>query len=305
MAMNRDRIPMTKPPPLGLSCALAMPYRSDGGLDLPRLVAHARRALAEGCGSVTAFGTTGEGPSLSLADRGAVLEAFAEAGFDFRRNVLGGVSACTVEDAAAQADLLAEAGCRAVLLAPPFYFKGVPDEGLFAWFAALFERLGGRARDVILYHIPSVTQAPLSVALVGRLADAFPEVVVGVKDSSGDWAYTQALLAARPDLAVLVGDERDLARAARLGARGSISGLANLFPRTLLPLVEGHDDPRVGALVDEVLRFPVTPAVKALIAHRTGDPGWLRVRPPLVPLSQADAAWLAARLDTLFAEAPA
>ena len=290
---------------LGLSCALAMPFRADGGLDLPRLVAHARGVLAEGCGSVTAFGTTGEGPSLSLADRAAVLDAFASAGFDFARTVLGGVSACTVEDAAAQADLLYGAGCRAVLLAPPFYFKGVTDDGLFAWFAALFDRLGGRARDVILYHIPSVTQAPLSLALVGRLKDAFPQVVVGVKDSSGDWTYTQALLESRPDLAVLVGDERDLARAAARGAQGSISGLANLFPGTLLPLVAGRDDPGVGALVDEVLRFPVTPAVKALIAHRTGDPGWSRVRAPLVPLSEADAAWLAARLDTLFAAAPA
>lgn len=126
-----------------------------------------------------------------------------------------------------------------------------------------------------MYNIPSVTQVALSIELIGRLAKAFPEVVVGVKDSSGDWNYTQQLLSASGNLAVLVGDERVLAAAIRLGADGAISGLANVCPHVLLPLVnEGRDDCRIVMIVNEVIRYPVTPAIKALVAHLTGDPEW-------------------------------
>ena len=129
------------------------------------------------------------------------------AGIDLSRQVLAGVAASSIEDAAAQANQLFDAGGRGVLLAPPFYFKGPGDEGLFRWFAAVLERCRS-PREVILYHIPSVTQVPLSSSLIGRIDRAFPGVVGGVKDSSGDWATTERLLADHPHLHILVGDER-------------------------------------------------------------------------------------------------
>jgi 4-hydroxy-tetrahydrodipicolinate synthase len=246
------------------------------------------------------FGTTGEGSSLGLSTRQRILGALKDAGIDLRAHVLGAVMATSVEDALAQTRLLLAADCRGILLTPPFYFKAVSDDGLFAWFSELFRALDGRARDVIVYNIPSVSAVVLSVDLIGRLRAAFPDTIRGVKDSSGDWPYTEQLLAAHRDLAILIGDERHLARGVRLGAEGAISGLANICPDRLLPLIRaGQADEGIVALVDAVLRYPVTPAVKALIAHRTGDAAWRTVRPPLVPLGPDDAARLTAAFDAI------
>jgi 4-hydroxy-tetrahydrodipicolinate synthase len=290
-----------QPARFGLSAALTTPFRPGGAIDPSRLVAQARWCLAEGCSSVTLFGTTGEGASIGEADRVAILEALATGDIAGGR-IVGAVAAAAVSDAVTQARLTLAIGCKALLLPPPFYFKGVSDDGLFAWYAGVFEQLGAAARDVLLYNIPSVTAVPLSIDLIGRLRDAFPGIVIGVKDSSGDWPYTQRLLAAHGDLAILIGDERYLAEGVRRGGQGAISGLANICPRLLLPLaVEGRDDPRIADLVAEVLKYPVTPAVKALVAHRTGEAAWLSVRPPLMPLGAEDAARLAQRYDRLFA----
>jgi 4-hydroxy-tetrahydrodipicolinate synthase len=288
---------MTSLPPkssFGLSCALALPVHQDSSIDFLRLTAHASRSLEAGCSSVTVFGTTGEGASVSLSEREQVLGALLDAGVSLRLHVIGGVTAAAVGDAVDQARMLIDRDCRGVLLAPPFYFKNVTDEGLYRWFSQVFEKIGKRARDIFLYHIPSVTQAPLSIELIGRLKAAFPEVVVGVKDSGGDWAYTEKLLRIHGDLTLLIGDERHLAAGLRLGAQGAISGLANVHSERLLKLIEtAQDDPSVIELVNEILKFPVTPAVKALIAYRQTDPAWLNVRAPLIALTEAEAAHLA------------
>jgi 4-hydroxy-tetrahydrodipicolinate synthase len=157
-------------------------------------------------------------------------------------------------------------------------------------------------REVILYHIPSVTLVPLSSSLVGRIDRAFPGIVGGVKDSSGDWATTERLLADHPHLHILVGDERLLARNIRHGGSGAINGFSNFCARQLLPMVEdGAEVPGIAALVDLVLRYPVTPAVKALVAHRYGDDGFLATAPPLEPVDAAARAELGTALDRLLA----
>jgi 4-hydroxy-tetrahydrodipicolinate synthase len=188
---------MTSLPPkprFGLSCALALPVHQDSSIDFLRLTVHASRSLKAGCSSVTVFGITGEGASVSLSEREQVLGALLEAGISLRPHVIGGVTAVAVDDAGDQARMLIDRDCRGVLLAPPFHFKNVTDEGLYRWFSQVFEKIGKRARDIFLYHIPSVTQASLSIELIGRLKAAIPEVVLGVKDSGGDWAYTEKLL---------------------------------------------------------------------------------------------------------------
>jgi 4-hydroxy-tetrahydrodipicolinate synthase len=285
----------------GLSAALTTPFAADGSaIDIDAMVAHAQRCLASGCDSVTLFGTTGEGCSVGSGERRAVLSSFVAAGIA-PASLVAGVLVDSIEDAADQAGEALAAGVRNVLLAPPSYFKNVSDDGLFAWFAAVFAKLGGGARDVIVYNIPSVTMVTLSVELVGRLRTAFPGIVTGVKDSSGNWPHTERLLEAHRDLAILIGDERDLARGVRLGGQGAISGVANFLPQEVRAMaVEGRDDRRVEDLVEELLNYPVTPAVKALVAHTTGDDVWLRVRPPLVPVPAADRQRIGAAFDTLF-----
>jgi 4-hydroxy-tetrahydrodipicolinate synthase len=287
--------------PFGLSAAMTMPFFSNGAIDLKRLVGHARWCLDNGCDSVTAFGTTGEGASVGESGRAQVLGALAGGGVDAHK-VVYCIAATSLHEAIAQARVAYDFGARALLLPPPFYFKGVSDEGLFSWFSQLFGKLGASARDVILYNIPSVTNVALSVDLIGRLKEAFPQVITGVKDSSGDWAYTQVLLAGHNDMAILIGDERYLAEGVGLGGQGAISGIANVCPDALLAMIAGKQpDPRISRLVEEVLRHPVIPAVKALVAHRTGDAEWRHVRAPLVAMPAGPAATLGATYDKLFA----
>ncbi len=285
----------------GLSAAMTTPFHEDGALDLARMADHARWCLASGCSSVTVFGTTGEGASIGLSGREQVLGALSDA--DIKgENVVYCVAASSVHEALSQGRMAGDFGCRGLLLTPPFYFKGISDEGLFSWFADVLEKLGAAARGVILYNIPSVTQVALSVDLIGRLKQAFPGVIAGVKDSSGDWEYTQRLLASHSDLAILIGDERYLAEGVRRGGQGAISGLANVCPGVLRPLaMDGQGNERINQLVDTVLQYPVTPAVKALVAHRTGDAAWLNVRAPFVRLSAQDAGRLGSVYDQLFA----
>lgn len=284
----------------GLSVALATPFTEDRAIDLPRLVAHGRQSLADGCTSLTVFGTTGEGASLGLNERNRALGALVGAGIDPATQLVVGIAAASVEDAIAQGRAGLMLGCPSFLLAPPFYFKAPGDEGLFDWFAAVLRGLGPKAGNVILYHIPQVTSVGLSVDLVDRLKKTFPGQVKGVKDSSGDWDNAQALLKHHGELHILIGDERLLAKAMNLGASGAITGLANIAPDLMQPLIEGVEEPRVNAMVEAVLPFAVTAAVKALVGHRRKDPAaWSRMRAPLRSLGQSECVKLFAAIDEI------
>ncbi|CAN7313514.1 dihydrodipicolinate synthase family protein [Mesorhizobium amorphae] len=288
----------------GLSVALATPFHASGQIAVPAMVAQAKACLGAGCGSATLFGTTGEGASLGTEERRTIIEAMLAAGIPAHQ-LVAGVLVDAAEDAAEQARHALQRGARNILLAPPSYFKNVGDDGLFGWFSAVFAALGPLARGVLLYNIPSVTTVKLSLSLIGRLRTAFPAVVAGVKDSGGDWSYSEALLAAHGDLVILIGDERHLARSVRQGGQGAISGMANFVTGEIRAMaVDGRDDARVENFVLELLKYPVTPAVKVMVARKTGDEGWLAVRPPLEPISAQGRHQLAAAYDRLFATEP-
>lgn len=284
----------------GLSAALTTPFAPDGSIDSAGLVSQAKRSLAAGCNSVTLFGTTGEGSSIGARERTDVLTTVVGAGID-PGNIVTGVLVDSAQDAADQSREALEIGVRNILLAPPSYFKNVSDDGLFEWFSTVFRQLGSSARDILVYNIPSVTMVALSVELIGRLRHAFPGVVTGVKDSSGDWPYTQRLLAEHSDLIILIGDERHLAQGVRLGGQGAISGVANFLPKEVRSMaVDGVDDKRIEDLVAELLKYPVTPAVKVLVSHVTGEPIWHSVRAPLVSISAENRTKLSAAFEQLF-----
>lgn len=277
----------------GLSAALSTPFDVKGDIDVPRMVAHAQWCLTNGCDSITLFGTTGEGASIGLSARARVFEAMLSAGIKPRTQLLTSIVASGVEDAVEQARVALDLDFRGLLLTPPFYFRAVDDEGVFRWFADLFARVGPKARDMFAYHLPSVVGVSLSPTLIGRLKREFPGVVVGVKDSSSTWAHTAALLEQHADLMILVGDERDLARAVRGGGSGAISGIGNIAPAIVRRAAcDGIDDPRIKPIVDAVCRQPVLPAIKAIIAHQTNDTAWARTRAPLHALAPAAASVL-------------
>ncbi|RCS24849.1 dihydrodipicolinate synthase family protein [Phyllobacterium salinisoli] len=271
----------------GLSVALATPFNRDGSIDLVRLGDHAAVCLEGGCDSITVFGTTGEGASIGADERGQMLDHISRTAIK-PGQIVTCIAATSIEDAARQCREALDFGCKALLLPPPFYFKGVSDDGVFGWYAGLLERIGPDVRDAILYNIPSVTSVTVSQDVLTRLRAAFGGVITGIKDSGGNWKYTEGLLEAHSDIAILVGDERHLAAAVQRGGQGAISGIANLFPAEMRGLaIDGQDDARIRALVELVLRYPVVPAIKVLMAHMSGHAGWTSVRAPLVDANDA------------------
>jgi len=280
----------------GISPALVTPF-SAGKVDVHRLARHMKDCLARGCRTGTIFGTTGEGPSVAAAERDRVADELIGLGIPAER-LVEGVIACSPEEAATSTSRALSRGAHAILLAPPFYFRPVPDEAVFAWYASVFDAVGSNLRDVILYHIPGMTGVPLSHAVIARLVERYPRAIRGVKDSACDAEATFALIRAFPHLDILVGDETYLGRACAAGAAGSICGVANILPEAVIDLAEkGRDDPRIVALVQEITRHPVIPMVKALVAHVKGDSVWAAARPPLPTLDQKSAAQAVALLE--------
>lgn len=275
----------------GISAALVTPFDDDGSVNLQLAARQARRVLANGADGVTLFGTTGEGASIGQAERSAILEAIIEAGVPVEK-MTACVVACALEQALQQARDAIGAGVTRLLLTPPFYFKGVAEPALFAWFAEFIETLAEPDVQIILYHIPQVTGVGLPISLVRDLKERFGATIFGVKDSSGDWPNARQLLEF-DDLAILIGDERLLSHAASLGGAGAISGMANLVPARLTHMIRtGESNSDLSRVVDQIVAYPVTPLVKAMVGALHGEDGWLQVR---APLDQAEPA-IASRL---------
>jgi 4-hydroxy-tetrahydrodipicolinate synthase len=282
----------------GISAALTTPFTETGGVDFARLIAHTRTVLGEGCSSATLFGTTGEGASVASKQRLATVRAMIDGKIAPAALVLtlhGAAAGDIVEQAKAAIGM----GVRRFLLPPPCYLNAPAMAGRAAGFASVRAPIQRSGARVILYHIPQVIGVGLPVELVARLKAAYPDLILGVKDSSGVFENTERLLEL-PGLEILIGDERLLAAAARLGAAGSISGIANLFSARLArELTSGDTDPGIDHLVDTVLRFPVTAAIKSLVAHRHGDAEWRRTCPPLEATPDRDRAALVAAYDAV------
>ena len=293
---------MTKPI-FGLSAALVTPYTASGEVDLPRLASHAGSVLARGCDGVTLCGTTGEGFGLTLDERKAMYDAVAKAAPEGTR-IHVGIMAPAIDYAVSQSIAALEAGAAGLLMAPPFFMKGMDDDGLFNWFNQVFTRIGDKLRGVIMYHIPGQTAVALSPELIARLRKAWPGIITGIKDSSGDWATAERFLASHGDISVLVGDERLLPRAMAKGAEGSICGLANIVPDLLAPVIHSKDDGHVLIeLTNLVVSNPIIPAVKVLAGHLAGDAGFDAVRPPLTELSPKQKSDLLEAFDAIMATA--
>ncbi|MEX0348930.1 MAG: dihydrodipicolinate synthase family protein [Paracoccaceae bacterium] len=274
----------------GVSVALTTPFSESGEICSAPLADHAKSVLSAGATSVTLFGTTGEGASIGEEERRIGLTSLLSAQCPAEKIILG-VCANALADAQAQVAAGLAHGVTRYLVLPPFYFKGASDQALYDWYAALLAHTDP-ATQFILYHIPQITQVPLSVDLVARLAAHAPDRLIGVKDSSGDWNHAQALIATH-SLPVLVGDERLLHRAVGLGGAGCISGVANLYPDRLARVVQtATEDPWISRLVDRVISVPVIPGLKVLLAEQTGDSMWERVRLPLEQLSPDERARL-------------
>ena len=271
----------------GVSAALTTPFNANGSVDFDRLNDHIKTVLSEGCDSVTFFGTTGEGASVASDTRLAALRSAIDAQIDPGKLILT-LHGASADDVVAQAKSALQMKVQQFLLPPPSYFGDPADQGLFDWFSHILSQFHGTPAKFILYHIPQVIGVGLPIELIAQLKATYPVSVYGVKDSSGSFENTKKLLQLS-GLEILVGDERLLADAVKLGASGAISGIANVFSEQLNQMVTtGESDPAINQLVDNVLQFPVTPAIKALVAHKYQANQWRHTTPPLVTISDAD-----------------
>jgi len=272
--------------------------------DAQRLVRHCHWLLENAVG-LAVFGTNSEANSLTVAEKTQLLEALIAAGVPGER-LMPGTGSCAIGDAVTLTRRAVELGCAGVLMLPPFYYKGVSDEGLFRFYAEVIERIGDARLRIYLYHIPPVAQVPIGVPLIERLLAAYPDTVAGIKDSSGDWDNTQALIDAFAGrgFKVYAGSERFLLRTLRAGGAGCISATANVNPGAIAGLGREWQEPdaeRRQAELDRIRDifegFPMIPALKAVTGHYGGDDDWYRLRPPLVALDEARRNELVARLD--------
>ncbi len=274
----------------GLWCANLTPLDGQGRVDHARLVAHVRNLFTQGVAGVAPFGTTGEGQSFAAEERRDGVDALLHAGIPGAR-IVAATGCAALTDTTMLTRHAVQSGCAAVLVLPPFFWKTPSDEGLFTWYAKLIEGVNDTRLKVLLYHLPQVSAVPLSVDLVARLATAFPDTVVGIKDSEGNWAHTAAVLERCPQLAVMVGHEPHLPRLMRAGGVGTICGVANLradlVHALLVPNVAAEAEQRIEAFVRVAFSQPLMAGFKSMLADEYGDPGWRAVRSPLVPLDEA------------------
>jgi 4-hydroxy-tetrahydrodipicolinate synthase len=282
------------------------PFDCDLLPDAARLVRHCQWLVDQGVG-LAVFGTNSEANSMSVAEKIALLEALLDAGVPPAR-LMPGTGCCALTDSIELTRRAVDLGCAGVLMLPPFYYKGVSDDGLFRSYAEIIERVADRDLRIYLYHIPPVSQIPLSLALIERLLRVYPGTVAGIKDSSGEWSNTRAMLEQfqAPGFDVFAGSETFLLATLRGGGAGCITATGNINPAPIAQLAQRWQDAdaeaqqaALDAVRAALQKYPMIAALKATIAQHAADPQWATVRPPLVELTIAQQGQLVRALDGL------
>jgi 4-hydroxy-tetrahydrodipicolinate synthase len=278
----------------GVLSPVVTPFKKDYSPDAERFVRHCKWLLAHGCSGLAIFGTNSEANSMSVEEKIKLLDALVAAGVP-AGTLMPGTGHCALTDSISLTKHAVQLGCAGVLMLPPFYYKGVSDEGLYRNFAEVIERVASDRLRLYLYHIPPVSQVGISLALIDRLLGKFPGIVAGVKDSSGDWSNTQAMLDAFAPRGfdVFAGSEVFLLDNMRAGGKGCITATGNVNPgpidRVYREWRSGEADALQAGITGTrkiVQKVSMIPALKAIIAHFANDPAWRTVRPPLVELAR-------------------
>lgn len=292
----------------GVWPAVATPFKEDLSIDHGAFLNHCLNLLANGASGLGVLGTTGEANSLSVSERISAVDTLVEGGIPGAR-LLPGTGCCAEPDTIALTRHATENGCAGVLMLPPYFYKGVSEEGLFTSISRVIDGVGNDELRIYLYHIPQLTGVGWSLPLLERLVKAYPDTIVGLKDSSGDWQNTRAMLRELGELAIFPGSEAYLVDGLELGAAGCISATANVNVAAIANLYDNWREPGADTANRQVIRvrkelehFPLIPGVKAVLAHRYREPGWYRVRPPLTPIDAANRRRLLDTIQSLLVE---
>jgi 4-hydroxy-tetrahydrodipicolinate synthase len=299
--LNLDR-------PAGVFAAVLTPFDEAGAPDSAALALHCRWLLSNGCDGLSVLGTTGEGNSLSVDERIGLLERLISDGIP-ARVLLPGTGCCAIPDTVRLTARAVHLGVPGVLMVPPFYYKNVSEDGLFAAFSEVIERVGDDRLRIYLYHFPQITQVPLTPALIERLRARYSETVAGLKDSSGNLANMAEHVKRFPGLDVFSGSDELLLPLLRAGGVGGITAVSNvtasLAAQVYVAWRNGDEDAaeraqaRLTAIRDAFSPYPLSAALKEIVARNTGRARWRILRPPLVPLFARDAKALAGALGKL------
>ena len=288
----------------GVLSPVVTPFKADLSPDTERFVRQCKWLVANNVG-LAVFGTNSEANSLAAGERMELLEKLVEAGIPPAR-MMPGTGCCALTDSVRLTAHAVKLGCAGALMLPPFYYKGVSDEGLYRNYAEIVERVGDARLQIYLYHIPQVTQVPISLKLIERLLKAYPKSIAGTKDSSGDWNNTKATLDAfaKDGFDVFPGSETFLLAGMRNGGKGCISATANVNPAAIHKLYanwQSAEADKLQADLDTVRnvfqKYPMIPAMKFAIAHWSGHAPWATVRPPLVEVTAEQSKALIADLE--------
>lgn len=294
---------MAQPRFSGVLAPVITPFQVDLTPDSALLAKHCQWLVSQGAG-LAVFGTNSEANSLSLPEKRQLLDSLCEQGIA-TTHLMPGTGACALTDAVELTAHAVALGCRGVLMLPPFYYKGVSDDGLFAFYAEVIERVADEKLQIYLYHIPPISQVPINFDLIERLAAAYPANIAGIKDSSGDWNNTLQLnQLGIEDFRVFCGSESFLLQNMQNGGAGCISATANVNPAAIHDLYANWQDSDAGQkqaqlnqIRDIFQSFPMIAALKAATAQYAEESAWLRVRPPLVPLSKQELEKLTQQLQ--------
>ena len=275
----------------GVLSPVVTPFAEDSTVDLARFAAQCKWLQSNQIG-LAFLGTNSEANSISPDERIAMIDAVIDAGLD-PKGMMPGTGSCDLPTTVRLTRHAVERGCAGVLMLPPFYYKGVSDEGLYRYFSEVIQQVGDERLNIYLYHIPPVAQVSITLPLIERLLKSYPSVVAGVKDSSGDWNNTQAMLThfAPEGFDVFAGSEIFLLQTLRGGGAGCISATANVNAPAIHALYKSWQEPdadKQQQALDTIRQifqqYPMIPALKSAIAHWSANPSWTRVRPPLVEL---------------------
>ena len=276
--------------PEGVLAASLTPIKPDLSIDHDRLIAHCKWLLSNGCNGIAYMGTTGEANSFSIDERIRALDALAAANIPMKSLIVG-TGCCAFPDTLTLTRHALDHGVAGILLLPPFYYKGISDEGLLASCDTVIQKIGDDRLHVYLYHFPYMSQVPFSDTVIEKLLDRYPNTIAGIKDSSGDWEHISHLIRSFPSLQVFAGTERYLLDTLRAGGAGCIAASVNVTAPLAAEVKRTFQKDESLALQESLTAArlaiqsrPMIPALKGVMARLTNDSGWDHIRPPLIPL---------------------
>lgn len=293
----------------GVFAPVLTPFDKTLKVDAPLFVKYCGWILSQGSG-LAMFGTNSEANSLTVEEKLELLGLAVENELPVEK-MMPGTGACALPDAVTLCQAAAKAKTAATLMLPPFYYKAVSDDGLFAFYAETIERVGDANLKICLYHIPQVSGVAISLPLIERLIKQYPDTVVGIKDSGGDFANTKAMLDAFPDFRVFCGSERFLLETMRHNGAGCISAMANVHPGAIVNLYETRANEGSQAKQEALNAtraaydgIPMIAALKRTVAEYGKAPGFKTMRPPLTDFSDEGWEALKTKLGALSLKTP-